>query len=83
LRFWLSSFLLSLACFFSIGKRKKIQCKKEQGCDNTYSINIWKRQQVDSINSENTIVEPTKQKLYYPIERTRAWSEWLNTYIYK
>lgn len=52
--------------------RKKSRCKKEQGCDNTYSISIWKRQQVDGISSQNITVKPAKQKLYYPIERTRA-----------
>ena len=49
LRFWLSaSFSLSSTCFFFDSTRKKTSCKKEQGCDNTYSINIWDRQQADS-----------------------------------
>jgi hypothetical protein len=66
-----SSSSFFLACFFLIGKKKK-RCEKEQGYDNTYSISIWKRQQLDGISLENTTVEPTKQKLYYPIERIRA-----------
>ena len=53
--------------------------EKERACDNTYSISIWKRQQADSSNSEEK--KMTKEKLYYPIERTRAWSGWLTTEI--
>jgi hypothetical protein len=53
-------------------QEKRNQCEKEQGCDNTYSISIWERQQADGISSENTIVEPAIQKLYYPIEPMRA-----------
>ena len=82
LRFWLSSFLLRRRSF-SIGKggREREIDEKERACDNTYSISIWKRQQADSSNSEEEKKKTTtKEKLYYPIERTRAWSGWLNTY---
>jgi hypothetical protein len=70
--FFFFPFFSSNLFLFDREEEEKNRCKKEQGCDNTYSISIWKRQQVDGISSQNTTVEPTKQKLYYPIERTRA-----------
>lgn len=69
---------------FLFNREGSRESEEERACDNTYSISIWKRQQADSSNSEEekkkTTAMRTKEKLYYPIERTRAWSGWLNTY---
>lgn len=72
-------FCLFFRLFLFDREEKKKRCKKEQGCDNTYSISIWRRQQVDGISSQNITVEPTKIVLS---NRTHACMNRVTEYVY-